>query len=173
MRQTSIDMKDLRWELAGQFVFLALAISAFMLTGRIDMAFASDLEIFAGPRRYPRIILAIFISMNVVLIVTTLLRARTLSIPEAGPGDEPGSKGRVRALAVLIALSVFVAVFETLGYLVLTAPLLIFVAVMNKAPLSAKTIIVCLCLTIICLMIFRYALNVVLPEGILGIDMIL
>ena len=164
-------MKELYWELTGQFILLILAIGAFVLSAQIDMEFASEMEIFAGPRRYPRIILAIFILMNVILVVSTLFKAKTFS-KQPDPSLSAPAAGKARALAVLIALIAFVVGLETIGYLILTAPLLIFVAMMNGARLSVPTVAVCFGLTISCLLIFRYGLNVVLPEGILGIDRI-
>ena len=162
-------MKDLYWELSGQLILLAMAVGALILSAQINMEFASELEIFAGPRRYPRIILIIFILMNLILIASTLFNAKKLNRATEPPTAAPVN-GKLRAFAVLIALIAFVIALEHIGYLILTAPLLVFVALMNGARKSISTIAVCVVLTISCLLIFRYGLNIVLPEGILGID---
>jgi len=164
-------MKDLTLELFGQLTLLILAIAAFVLSAQIDMEFASDLEIIGGPRRYPRIILAVFILMNVILIVSTVLKTGSKS-ELAKPASVNASTldGKVRAAAVFLLLIVFVIAFEFVGYLILTGPLLIFVAMMNGARLSVRMVAVCVILTVTCLFVFRYGLNIVLPEGLLGID---
>ena len=162
-------MKDHYWELGGQVILLAFGIGALVLSAQINMDFASELEIFAGPRRYPRIILVIFILMNVILIVTTLLQTK-MRTKQTGSNRTTSQKGKARAFAVLVSLIAFIVGLEAIGYLILTIPLLIFVALMNGAKRSLATIIVCVGLTIVCLLIFRYGLNVVLPEGVLGID---
>lgn len=165
---------NLRDNLIGQVFLLAAAISALVMTGSIDMEFASELEILAGPRRYPRIILTLFISMNVLLLAVTFFKYRALQL---GKDDEPEASynrsGKSKALIVFLALGVFVLFFESVGYLLLTGPLLVLVAMMNGAKLSAPTVIVCALLLIVCLVVFRFGINIVLPEGLLGIDMLL
>lgn len=166
-------IKKQSWELIGQVTLLGLAIIAFAMTSQIDMQFASDLEIVAGPRRYPRIILTIFIVMNLILIASTLVKAKKGEAHQATePAENSVPAGKARAAAVFVCLVVFVLAFDSVGYLILTVPLLMFVAWMNGARLSIQMVVVSVGLTITCLILFRYGLNIVLPEGLLGIDAI-
>ncbi len=164
-------MQDPRAELAGYLVILSVTIFALLLSGTIDMDFASDLEVFAGPRRYPRIILSVILVLDLILIASALRRLSAGNRVRGAVADA-NWRGKGKAFAVFVALAAFVLLFKPVGYLLAMFPLLIFVALMNGARNIGRTVLVCSALILICLLVFRYGLNIVLPEGLVGIDMI-
>lgn len=169
-------MRDRRSELKGALVFLALIVAGFAWTGRIDLTFSSELETVTGPRGYPRMVLSFMLLFNLAVILRALVDRREPSPDGAVPADRGGevrSSGRTLATgAVFAALVVFVVLFERLGYLLTMFPLLLFTAVLAGARSRARAAVISLALTMLCLVVFRYGLSTVLPEGVLGIDML-
>ena len=147
-------------------IFTAAILIGFYLTSRIDLAFSSDLETFSGPRAYPGMILGAILAFNVVTVFQSRKEAPSGAIPQI-------SKPRFwQAMALFAVLVLFCFVLEPVGYILTMIPLLIFVARLNGAKSWTVTIIASVLLAITCLVIFRYALDTVLPEGLLGIDRI-
>ena len=158
-----------RFELVVACAFLVLILLGVQQTYRIDLAFSSDLETFSGPRAYPGLILGLMLVANLGVIASLLFSRQPVE-----RSDEPlFTRGTVDAAIVLLALVVFVFTFEPLGYLVAMIPLLIVSSMMNGARNLLVAAIVSTLMALACLVIFRYVLNTVLPEGVLGIDMIL
>jgi len=148
--------------------FLIFAAVGFYLTGLIDLSFSPELERFTGPRAYPRTLLA------VIAVLAVLLLLGALRLPRAAPVRAEGAPPRRwRCLAALGALALFVALFETLGFILAMPPLLIAIALLNGANRLWPVVVTSLVAAAICLLLFRYGLNTVLPEGLLGIDQIL
>ena len=80
---------------------------------------------------------------------------------------------RTAPAAILLAIIVlFCFALEPIGYILTMIPLLIVTSRLNGARNWPVKIVVSALLATVCLVIFRYALNTVLPEGILGIDRI-
>lgn len=147
-------------------VIAAAALVGLILTSQIDLAFSSHLNALTGPRGYPGLILAGIL----VLALALAVRAPARQAAEEEPA-QPG--GRARAAGVYLALCLFVLLFEPLGYILAMPPLLVAVAMLGGARRWADAVAVAVLMAIICLLAFRYGLDTVLPEGILGVDMIL
>ena len=156
-------MTKTRAELIVTLLLIAAVLWGFFLTSRIDLAFSSELETFSGPRAYPGFILGV---MLVLLVGTALHLVR-------GPRDTGAfvfSASTWRAVGLFAALTVFVLLFEQVGYILTMVPLLVLVAHLCGARSLGFSIVASLSLTAACLVIFRYGLATVLPEGLFGID---
>lgn len=169
-------MLNRKIEIAVALVFATLILFGFYLTSQIDLAFSIDLEQVSGPRAYPGIIFASMLFFNVLLLAQQCLklRKRRSEAGGAAASDEPlFAPAAIKVVWVLLALIVFVLTYERLGYLLTMLPLMLVVAKMNGAEKNTTAVLVCAALYILCLVVFRYGLDTVLPEGLLGIDMVL
>jgi hypothetical protein len=73
------------------------------------------------------------------------------------------------ALAVLLA---FTLTFERLGYIATSLPLMLIFAWFYGARRPGPALATCFFVAAGLLLLFRYGLSTVLPEGVLGIDQI-
>ena len=156
-------MKKTRAELVVTLLLIAAVVWGLFLTGRIDLAFSSELETFSGPRAYPGLILGV---MLVLLVGTALPLVR---VPQDRETYVFGGS-TLRAVGLFVALTVFVLFFEQVGYILTMVPLLVLVAHLCGARHWGFSIVASISLTAACLVIFRYGLATVLPEGFFGID---
>tara|TARA_B100000497_G_scaffold100411_1_gene113859 strand:- start:359 stop:838 length:480 start_codon:yes stop_codon:yes gene_type:complete len=150
-------------EVLGAAALLAIVALFFYLTSQIDLAFSSDLEKFTGPRAYPRIILGAMSLIGLLLLCQSWI----------SPKDrlEKISWSNLRLVGVALALiTLFVSLFEPLGYLLTVPPLVFVAALLNRAENLKAALLVAIAASLILLIIFRYGLNTVLPEGIFAID---
>ena len=156
-------MTKTRAELTVTLLLIAAVLWGLVLTRRIDLAFSSDLETFSGPRAYPGLILGVMLG----LLAATMLQ---LMRKQDGGTSYVFGAHTWRAIGLFAALSVFVLAFEAVGYILTMVPLLVLVAHLCGARSVVLSVIASLCLTAVCLVIFRYGLATVLPEGVFGID---
>ena len=147
-------------------IFAFAILIGLYLTSQIDLAFSSDLETFSGPRAYPAMILCAMLVFNAL----SVLQSRSAHQPASSQHAQPRT-GQAMTLFALLVL--FCLVLEPLGYILAMTPLLIAVSWLNGARRWPAMVMVSVLLALTCLLIFRYALNTVLPEGLLGIDRIL
>lgn len=159
-----------RFELIVACGFLVLILFGLHQTYQIDLAFSSDLETFSGPRAYPGLILGLTLAMTLGVLASLLLSPRPASGDDAAPLFH---RGTLKAIWVLAALAGFVLLLEPVGYLLTMVPLLMVTARMNGARRWLTAAMVSILMALACLAVFRYGLNTVLPEGVLGIDAIL
>lgn len=151
-------------------VTLALVVAILFglyQTSRIDLAFSSDLETFSGPRAYPGLILSVLLVLSVSIAAAQFRRfCRDPDLVR-----EPFLNRRAFWPAGLfLSLCAFILSFEGIGYILTMVPLLTLAAVLCGAKSVLRSLLVSVCLTALCLVIFRYGLATVLPDGILGID---
>ncbi len=156
-------------EFLGASALIALIVFGFYQTSLIDLTLSSELETFTGPRAYPRIILS---GMLLLAFVHTgkLLFTRKEEI--AQDTALPAHPRLTRVLLALLTLVILAFVLEPVGYLITLVPFLIAIGFLNGATSPAKTALFSIIASAICLVVFRYGLNTVLPEGLLGIDQI-
>lgn len=146
---------------------LALVLFLFYQTSLIDLTLSSELETFTGPRAYPRILLSGMLFLVLLQLGRTWIgRARETAVDKTLPIHPRLTK----VFLALLTLAMFTAVFEPLGYLITIVPLLIIVGYLNGADSLSRTVTFSVVASAICLVVFRYGLNTVLPEGLLGID---
>ena len=158
-------MTKTRAELAVTLLLVGVALWGLFLTRRIDLAFSSELETFSGPRAYPGLILGVMLALLAGTVAQALRRSAT-EAPVFGAATW-------RAAGLFAALSAFVLTFERVGYILTMVPLLVLVAHLCGARKLWVSLGAALCLTALCLVIFRYGLATVLPEGLFGIDAVL
>lgn len=159
-------------ELAFTAAFVVVIVLGLFFTSRIDLAFSSDLETFSGPRAYPRLVLLSLLALTLGTALGHLGKIRRGQTPDARQAPLFTAQ-TLLAGSLFVALVVFVLTFERIGYILTVVPLLIFVARLCGARSIVRAVIVAVCLSGICLLIFRYGLSTVLPEGIFGIDAVL
>lgn len=162
-------------EFASTFVLFALILLGFYLSSLIDLSLSSDLATFTGPRAYPRFILGVMlflILVQVTQIIYKIYKEKNIEPNSASNIATSGTSRRqyLKVLFALIALTIFSFFFETLGYIVTIPLLMIAVAALNGSNRLFPNILFSTIAAMVCLVIFRYGLNTVLPEGILGID---
>lgn len=160
-----------RSDLISSLAVLLLIGGGFFLTTTIDLSFTSDLETFTGPRAYPRLLLSLMLVFNLIVLARAWSRMRDADAP-APAATSKNATGQLKAAAAACALIVFVVAFEPLGYILAMSPLLIVISLLFGARRRVLAVAVSLALMASCLLIFRFGLNTVLPEGLLGVDMI-
>lgn len=156
-------------EIVGVAALLALVLFGFYQTSLIDLTLSSELETFTGPRAYPRIILGAML----LLLFFQLLKLGIDRNNVAGTDTSQPRHPRLTKVVVAIAtLVLFSATFEPLGYLITVIPLLVAAGYLNGARSPSQIVVFSVIAAAICLVVFRYGLNTVLPEGVFGIDKI-
>ena len=86
--------------------------------------------------------------------------------------EETGEKSLVSVVLAILMLCIFASAFEPVGYIFTVPPLVFAAALLNRARNWKSAALTALISTACLLIIFRYGLNIVLPEGLLGIDWI-
>lgn len=165
-------MKNARSQLIFAFLFSGLILVGLYFTSQINLAFSSDLEKYSGPRAYPAAILGVMLVLNLCVIANAAWIART----QAGSNASTTKMFTARSVSAALFFAVVVLfsfVFESAGYLVTMIPLLVFTAYLNGGRRWTLMMLTSVLLSLACLLIFRYGLNTVLPEGVFGIDGIL
>ena len=150
-------------------LFLTATIIAMVLTSQIDLSFSSDLETFSGPRAYPGIILSLLLLLFLSVGFGQLRSLSSVAEPNKHY-QEFFSHRALYSLALMIGLAIFAVFFESVGYILTTVPLLFVAAVLSGATRPMLALLVSVLLSAMCLVIFRYGLSTVLPEGLFGID---
>lgn len=162
-------MLNPRVELVVTLTFVLAILFGLYQTSQIDLAFSSDLETFSGPRAYPGLILSLLLFLSLAIAATQIRSLFRGS--EQGLVHEPFLNGRTLwSSGLFLSLCVFILFFESIGYILTMVPLLTLVAVLCGAKSLLRALVISVCLTAFCLVIFRYGLATVLPEGIFGID---
>jgi hypothetical protein len=163
-----------RTELLASLVSTALVVVGIYLTIRIDLSFSSGMNVFTGPRGYPGVILGAMLLLGLILVgkFARQLRAEPGPTSDADDRSEEGRQGKIKAAAAYLAFAVFVLVLEPLGYILAMLALLVVVARLGGARRWSVALLASFVMMLTCLLIFRYGLDTVLPEGIFGIDMI-
>ncbi len=154
-------------ELVSAATILILVAFGYHLTGFIDLSFSSELERFTGPRAYPRMILAVMLVLSLLLLIRAYIFA-----PAMADEDATDTAGRGKVALAVLSIALFVAVFEWIGFIVCMPVLLFSIGMLHGARYPARVAVTALIAAAVCLVVFRYGLNTVLPEGLLGIDQI-
>ncbi|MEL6521881.1 MAG: tripartite tricarboxylate transporter TctB family protein [Pseudomonadota bacterium] len=157
-----------KFDIAVTVLFVVAILLGLVLTRRIDLAFSSDLETFSGPRAYPGVILTVLLVLFGSIGFAQLRGLKQDAKQSEGIFD----RRAIWSVGLFLALILFVATFEPVGYILTMVPLLILVAFLTGGRSPARVGLVAITLTALCLVIFRYGLATVLPEGVLGIDAI-
>jgi len=159
----------LLYRLSGLVSSISIAcfiVFGFYATTLIDLSFSSGLETFSGPRAYPRLILSAMMILVCALIASSLVEGFRDKDVESKNGLQGLGRVFIAAIALLFAL----IYFETLGFILTIPALFVIVAILSGAPNIWTTIFASIILCGLCLMIMRFGLNTILPEGLIGID---
>ena len=163
-----------RTELWASLVSTALVVVGIYLTARIDLSFSSGMNVFTGPRGYPGVILGAMLLLGLILIGKSARQflGEPGAVSETDDRSEDERQGRIKAAAAYLAFALFVLILEPLGYILAMLALLVVVALLAGARRWSMALLACFVMMLSCLLIFRYGLDTVLPEGVFGIDMI-
>lgn len=162
-------MSKAKLELAAYAIFTCLVVVSLILTSRIDLAFSKDLISYAGPRAYPAIVLGTLLVMSCILLIQTVRNVLATREKERVVFDA-GKAAKVAT--VFVASLVFAATFEPVGYLITVPAIMVIIAYVSGGRRFMAMLATSVVMAFLCLLVFRYGLNTVMPEGILGIDAI-
>lgn len=154
--------------------FTGLVAAALYLTRGIDLAFSKDLATLVGPRAYPRMVLGALLVMSCLLLLRSFraMKADALTTDRRGDPVRFRPHKALKVGAVFAATLGFALTFEPLGYLVTVPAIMMVIAHVNGGRNYPAMLATSLAMALLCLLVFRYGLNTVLPEGVLGIDML-
>ena len=122
-----------------------------------------------GPGFFPLVLAAALALVGVLLVVHELRRAPA-DVSHAGAAARPGgaTRGRFKVVATIVALALYTATLEPLGFLFATFDLLLFFFIALErqrwwvaVPASAAT-------SVAAYVVFKVWLLVRLPSGLLG-----
>ena len=139
-------------------IFIALGI--FIFTQTWD--YPSPEEGHPGPDLFPNILALLFIGFGLALI----LKARKL-VPTETEASLLGSRRISNAFFVLGIVAAYVAVVNTVGFLI-TSAVLLFLLMKKLGVTILKSAIASMMITLFINMLFSKILRVPLPYGILG-----
>lgn len=158
-------------DLIGAGAVLALILAALWVSGSIDIAQFGVTERLSGSRGYPRVLLLAGLGLGIALVVVSVQAMRRPG------GDEGAAEFSVaepaRPFALLIGLVVFALALDTAGYLIAMSVLLVFCARLYGAQRWWQAVAAALAFTLASIVLFRFGLDTMLPEGWLGIDALL
>jgi putative tricarboxylic transport membrane protein len=141
-------------------IFIALGIFIFTQT-----FFYPSLEKgHPGPGLFPNLLAILFIIFGGVLIYKA---RKPLANNDSEEGVPSGPKKVSNAFFVLGIVIVFVAVFNSIGFLV-TSAVLLFVLMKKLGVTTLRSAISSICITLFINIMFLKILRVPLPPGILG-----
>ncbi len=131
---------------------------------------ASDLPMFGqnhvpGPGFFPKV-LAILLTVLGVLLAVTALRGQPAEIVEDSEGAAaPNRAGRVRAVAVLIALAIFGPLVSVIGYVPAMVLLVLVVLYGIEGRRDLRSAVAALAIPVATFLLFAHVFAIPLPAG--------
>ena len=147
-----------RNDIIGGSIFIALGIFIFTQTWN----YPSLEEGHPGPDLFPNILALLFIGFGLALI----LKARKL-VPTETEGAVLGPRRISNALFVLGIVAAYVAVVNTVGFLI-TSAILLFILMKKLGVTILKSAVASIMITLFINVLFSKILRVPLPYGIFG-----
>lgn len=156
-----------------------LAVAAFLVAfGGAVVAVAATIEPGVhtdalGPRFVPIALGAGIAACGLLLGTAALVfrgqPARTGPLAEPGPDEEAeaGPFSPARLIGAIVATAAYVAVFEPLGYLVVTPPYVAAILLIHGGALRRALLVAPILVTIVLYVTFRFGLLIPVPLGIL------
>jgi putative tricarboxylic transport membrane protein len=148
---------------------LAFGLGLLVLTLRLDVDLQRNVGGAIGPEAYPGLLAAAILLLSLLLLWQTLRgRAEPAVLQElaTAPDQRPAASGRV--LLALLLLCAYTLLLEPLGFLVATPLLLIALMRLTGERRWWLAVPSALLMTVLLYAFFRYGMNLVLPEGLLG-----
>jgi len=138
-----------------------------MLSGYVFMAtaqFPQDNVLLLGPSFFPRLLAVGLLIMSILLLIKALM-GRSMQSNDKFDIKNPGTQ---RAGIALLATIVYCLVLPYLGFIIDSVLYLIFLMYLLKQRSYLKMVIISLGVTFMVYAVFRMALNITLPLGLLG-----
>jgi putative tricarboxylic transport membrane protein len=168
--EISDSQKNISWCEIGIAVFLAVFGGAVIaLSGEIQSGVQTDP---LGPRVFPSALGAGIALCGLLLGIAALFRSepQQSGLLLDGGGTEEVEKGPfspMRLLGVVAVTAIYVAAFEPVGYLIAT-PMYVMAILLIHGGTSWRTLIVVpVVITTVLYVIFRFALRIPMPGGVL------
>jgi len=143
------------------------AIVGILLSGYVFMAtaqFPQDNVLLLGPSFFPRLLAVGLLIMSILLLIKALM-GRSMQSNDKFDIKNPGTQ---RAGIALLATIVYCLVLPYLGFIIDNVLYLIFLMYLLKQRSYLKMVIISLGVTFMVYAVFRMALNITLPLGLLG-----
>lgn len=149
-------------------VLLAVEIWAFVETGTFRVVKNAAVQ----PATFPRVMLVGMMVFTVILLIQSLLKLRSMSVDD--PWAEPAAsvnfvknKGVLAGLFVIVLCAIYVALFELLGYVavsaIVAAIIMVLIGKRNPVQIALVSILVPLGMWLV----FYKMLAVNIPMGVL------
>lgn len=141
---------------------LGLALSFYIIiqSGK----FPEDKVLLMGPSFFPRILAVVMLVMATILIISALL-GKSAQTAEKFDIRDPGIQRSIITLAVTV---IYLLVLKRIGFIIDTIIYLMFLMYLLKLRNYLQMLLVSVGVTLTVYYIFRVALNITLPLGILG-----
>lgn len=126
--------------------------------------FPEDNVLLLGPSFFPRILAVLMLIMSTTLIITALL-GKSARTAEKLDIRDPGIQ---RSIITLVVTVIYLLLLKHIGFIINTIVYLMFLMYLLKLRNYLKMVLVSVGVTIAVYYVFRVALNITLPLGILG-----
>ena len=126
--------------------------------------FPEDNVLLLGPSFFPRILAVLMLVMSTTLIITALL-GKSARTAEKLDIRDPGIQ---RSIITLVVTVIYLLLLKHIGFIINTIVYLMFLMYLLKLRNYLKMVLVSVGVTIAVYYVFRVALNITLPLGILG-----
>lgn len=147
----------LAWIAFGGFLFW----QSFLLLGLEE---ASAVGIF-GPAFYPRLLAMLLMVLGIALLVKDIRRSRPGGVGNARRA--PGSSGLGLSITAFAGLLLYTYLLDKIGYLLITPPMLLGLMLLMGERRWPMILLWAVGFSTGLYVLFRYALSVILPEGLL------
>jgi hypothetical protein len=147
---------------------LAFGLGLLALTLQLDVDLQRNVGGAIGPEAYPGL-LAAAILLLALLLLWQAARGRVEADPDASMDATPaGRAGYQRVVLALALLCGFTLLLEPLGFLIAMPLMLVLLMRLTGDRRWWLTLPAALLMTLLLYGFFRYGMNLVLPEGLLG-----
>lgn len=139
---------------------LFVAFYVIMESGK----FPEDNVLLMGPSFFPRILAVLMLIMSIALIVIALMGKSAKNAEKLDIRD-PGIQ---RSIIALVATVIYLLLFKRLGFIIGSIIYLMFLMYLLKLRNYVKMVLVSVGVSLAVYYIFRVALSITLPLGLLG-----
>jgi len=154
---------------------LAFGVGLLALTLTLDVELQRQVGGAIGPEAYPGLLALLIIALALLLAVRAARGGTSRTAPEIAGTDElddavfaSGAPNRRGVVLTLGLLCLYTLLLPPVGYLLATPPALVGLMLLTGERRWLLMIIGAVLLTAVLYLFFRYGMNLVLPEGLLG-----
>ena len=145
-------------------VFLAVAVVFYVLAGQLPPSLLGGV----GSDFVPKILA---VGTGILSVMQIVSGVKTMKKDFSGEAPKEDKPEYIRVLATVAAFGIYVTVMENVGYLI-SSIIYLFVQMVILAPKEKRNYlllaVIAVVFNVVVYFVFRNALNVMLPKGILG-----